>query len=152
MPAPHPALRPGPRAALAAAALPLLLALGACKPAEDCGMTSALDSFEPLCSGELIQYVGETRVFIYGTGGTLTAFLPEEVAVGVYGGTSGNPLTVILDQTGGEALRADDRLRTLTVARIAAGEAELRIIADFDGQAIKGPLVVPVTSAEEDGV
>lgn len=149
MSAPHPARLPSHRAALAAAAL---LALSACKADEDCVMTSALESFEPLCSGEMIQYVGETRVFIYGQGGTLTAFLPEEVVVGTYGGTSGNPLTVILDQTGGEELLADDRLSTLTFARIDEEEAELRILADFDGQAIKGPLVVSVTSAEDDGV
>ena len=115
-------------------------------------MTSALDAFEPLCSGEMIQYVGETRVFINGLGGTMTAFLPESVAPGTYGGTSGQPLTVILDLSAGDELLADDRLSSITFARVDEDEAELRIVADFDGQAVKGPLIVPIISATEDGV
>lgn len=142
-------LRPmrAPTAITVLAALAISVLAGACKPAEECKLTSTLDAFEPSCSGELITYVGETRLFLYGTGGSLTAYLPPDVAPGTYGGNSGNGLTVILD-TGTDQELANDRLSTVTVAWVEDAEAQVRIALEFDGGKVTGPLNVPVTRVD----
>ena len=118
-----------------------------CKSAEECKLTSTVDGFEPSCTGELITYVGETRLFLYGTGGSLTAYLPPDLGPGTYGGNSGNGLTVIFD-TGTDQELANERLSTVTVAWVEEAEAQVRIAFEFEGGQITGPLNVPVTRVD----
>lgn len=123
--------------------------LGACQPDDDCKMSSTVPGFEPLCRGTLNRYVGENRLFVSGTGAEVIAYLPGELEPGTYGGTSGNPLTVILATPEGESLGID-RLTTVTFARIEATEAELRLQFEFDEGVIEGPLRVSIEDLRPD--
>jgi hypothetical protein len=108
-----------PQALLAAT---LAAGTGGCAPPEEgCGLESTVGWYAPSCAAVLVRYPEETRLFV---DDLLVGYLPAEVAPEtVYGGTSGNPLTLLL----GESL-ATARLSTVT---FGASLTEVRIEADF---------------------
>lgn len=116
----------------------------------DCGVTSTLTDFTPTCdAAELAHYTGETRFFLPGQGGVLTAYLPAALAEVVYGGQSGNYLQVVLEyDDGGSEQVSDTRGSTLTIGALSDTTAEVRVDLRFDGGDVKGPVTVPVTDAQ----
>ncbi len=80
-----------------ARSLVLLLLLAACSP---CALESGVAGFVPQCDQAVLrEYEDEIRLAIPGTRATLVAYLPARLEVGArYGGTSGNYLTVVLDE------------------------------------------------------
>ncbi len=122
--------------------------------AEDCALRSTLSSYTPDClTAALVQYSGESRVVVGGTGGVLTVYLPESLTEQTtYGGTSGNSMLAILEVVSAsgdsDALLSFDRTSTLTLAHLSGTEAELQLSLDFDGGTVSGPLFLPVSSRQ----
>ena len=124
--------------------IPFLATLVACKSAPECKIQSSVDFFEPFCSGELIRFSQEARLVLSGAGGTLTAYLEPDPQAGIYGGDSGNSLTVTI--TGGENdILAIDRQTSLTVASVDDSTLEGRIMAVFEEGEVSGPFTVSVS-------
>ena len=124
----------------------LVVGLQACQPATepDCGLTSSLPGFEPRCeTAATIRYVGETRFFVEGTAGLLTAYLPEQLESQRYGGTSGNPLVLLLSlERGDETAKA--RTSWLTIGEVRPHEVEIHLNAEFEGGTISGSVQSPM--------
>ena len=104
-----------------------LLSLGCAEPAAPtCELTSTIEGFEPSCEeAELHEFEGESRLIVAGTGGTLVAYLPEQLSEQVYGGTSGNYLLVLLE-IGGVELSPNDRQTTVTFGELTDDQATVR--------------------------
>lgn len=90
--------------------LPLLW-LACAAPADTaapCGLTSTVPGFDPRCQAVLAHFAEESRLVV---DERLTAYLPPDPTVDTtYGGLSGNPLIVTLDDT-----LAQDRESTVTL-------------------------------------
>lgn len=120
------------RRTLSAATLVLLGV--ACTPPEElatpCELSSSYPGYTPQCSAVLAQFPEESRLQI---DGRLTAFLPPDVqAETPYGGLSGNPLTILLDED-----LAISRESTLT---FGPELLSARIVAVFDDGEVRGVL------------
>lgn len=106
----------------------------ACTSPEDqtqpCELSSSYPGYTPECSAVLAQFPEESRLQI---DGRLTAFLPPDVqAETPYGGLSGNPLTILLDED-----LAISRESTLT---FGPEFLSARIVAIFDDGEVSGVL------------
>lgn len=124
------------------AAMLCLLSL-ACTSPEDlkppCELNSSYPGYTPACSAVLAQFPEESRLQI---DGRLTAFLPPDVqAETPYGGLSGNPLTILLDED-----LAISRESTLT---FGPEFLSARIVAVFVDGEVSGVLV-PTVVGEDD--
>lgn len=113
-------------------AVVLCLSLGACTATEDtavpCELSSTYPGFVPQCQAVLAQFGEESRLQV---DSRLTAFLPPDVQPETpYGGLSGNPLTILLDEE-----LADPRESTVT---FGPGLATARIVALFDAGEVSG--------------
>lgn len=112
----------------------LFPSLCACNSPADTGQACALESsypgFVPECQAVLAQFPEESRLQL---DGRLTAFLPPDVQPETpYGGLSGNPLTILLDED-----LANPRESTVT---FGPGLMTARIVAVFDAGEVSGVL------------
>jgi len=121
--------------------LPVILTalVGAgCAPKDECALTSTVPGYVPACEAWLVRYPDESRLFV---DEILVAYLPREVTAATeYGGTSGNPLTVLL----GERL-AEARPTTVT---FGASLSEVWLDATFEDGQVIGPVTAGITTGE----
>ncbi len=113
----------------------LSLVVSSCASPEDpespCELDSSYPGYTPECSAVLAQFPEESRLQI---DGRLTAFLPPDVQPETpYGGLSGNPLTILLDED-----LAISRESTLT---FGPEFLSARLVAVFDDGEVSGVLV-----------
>jgi hypothetical protein len=112
---------------------------------DDCEVEASIADFEPECeTALLLRYTGESRLQLPGNGGTLTAFLPEDVQPIEYGGESGQWLHVVLD-LGSTELVAVPEQTTLRVAELRDSEADFFLQVVFEGGAVEGPLTAGIS-------
>ena len=115
-----------------ATALVILAAIPAagCAPEEGCGLSSTVADYSPRCEAALVLWPDESRLFV---DDRLVAYLPPDPQPGtVYGGTTGRPITVLLD----EQLAVS---RATTVAFLGSLDT-LRIDAQFEAGELSGTL------------
>ena len=118
---------------------------GACTQPKDesCQLKSSVEDFQPDChSAELVHLTGESRIAIPGGDYTLVAYLPETLNETVYGGTSGNPLILLLE--GEETDSAKTRTSTITFDSLESDSALVVISADFGAGEVNGPITLTV--------
>ena len=107
-------------------------------PPELCELNSSYPGYTPECSAVLAQFPEESRLQV---DGRLTAFLPPNVQADVsYGGLSGNPLTILLDDD-----PAISRESTLT---FGPDFLSARILAVFDAGQVSGVLEPTLVEAD----
>jgi hypothetical protein len=110
-----------------------------------CTLVSNVADYQPICEDAVLaQYGDESRLVVPSDSGALVAYLPGDLSEETYGGTSGNPLTILLDLDGGTSF-AQARSSHVTIARLDLYDAELQITASFEAGTIEGPLFVDVT-------
>jgi hypothetical protein len=107
-------------------------------PPEPCELNSSYPGYTPECSAVLAQFPEESRLQV---DGRLTAFLPPDVQADTpYGGLSGNPLTILLDDD-----LAISRESTLT---FGPDFLIARIVAVFDDGQVSGVLAPTLVDAD----
>ena len=126
----------------ALSSLALLMSASACAP---CGLTSTISDFEPDCRDAVArQYDTETRVALPGGDKTLVIYLPGDIELGTrYGGTTGNPVTFLLDNE--LAIGAGSTV-TLQVLDEAHVEGSMRV--QFESGDVEGTFSGIVSPAE----
>ncbi len=108
--------------------LSLMIACTSPSPDSGCELVSTVPSYVPACSATLALFPEESRLLV---DDRLEAFLPPDVQPGtVYGGASGNALTLLLDDLLGEP-------RTTTVV-FGEGLASARVEASFETGSVYG--------------
>jgi hypothetical protein len=112
------------------AGYPFLMLLAGCPepPSEDCLLTSTVEGYEPACDAALVFWDEETRLRIDGRVEALLPADPEQDTT--FGGTTGNPMTVFLDEELGEA-----RESTLT---LGPGLTSARLDLEFPSGRVEG--------------
>lgn len=123
--------------------LVLSLLLSACAP--DCGVTSNLPGFTPVCEQAVLAlYPEESRLVVLGMeGGAMVAYLPAPLVEGPYGGTTGRPLDVIVD-AGDRQFTAGVPEAELTISGLGPERAGAALTVLFDEGWIHGSLLVDV--------
>ena len=122
--------------------LSLLMSVSACAP---CGLTSTIADFEPDCQDAVArQYDTETRVALPGADKTLVIYLPGDIEIGTrYGGTTGNPVTFLLDNELAIGAGSTVTLHVLDDARV---EGSMRV--QFESGDVEGTFSGIVSPAE----
>jgi len=82
---------------------PFLLLVAGCPepPPDACSLSSTVPDYTPACEAALVTWPDEVRLRVDGRIEALLPPDPEEDTT--YGGTTGNPMTVFLDEELGEA-------------------------------------------------
>ena len=122
--------------------LALLVSASACAP---CGLTSTIADFQPDCRDAVArQYDTETRVALPGADKTLVIYLPGDIELGTrYGGTTGNPVTFLLDNELAIGAGSTVTLHVLDDARV-----EGSMLAQFESGDVEGTFSGIVSPAE----
>jgi len=115
----------------------LLLSLG-CAPKDECGLASSVPGYAPACDAWLVTYPDETRLFV---DEIFVAYFPSAPRPNTtYGGTTGNPITVLLG----------DRLAETRKTTVEFG-GELSAVwldATFDDGEVIGPVTAGFTTGQ----
>ncbi len=129
---------------LLALGLGLAPLLAACSP---CSMSSTVAGFDPACDQSVLRrYTTEARLAIPAEDMVLLAYLPYDITAGSrYGGSSGNPMTVVLEDWMAESRTTNLDLWTLD-SQSATGELTITFeeSGDFSGGVVKGDFAAVV--------
>jgi hypothetical protein len=108
--------------------LSLMISCTSPSPDSGCELVSTVPSYVPACSAVLALFPEESRLLV---DDRLEAYLPPDLQSGtVYGGASGNALTLLLDEMLGDA-------RTTTVV-FGDGLTSAHIEASFESGSVSG--------------
>ena len=115
----------------------------ACKP---CHMESTVVGFTPVCEQCVLRrYTTEARLAVTSDSQVLVAYLPHDIQVDTrYGGTTGNPLTIILNER-----IATIRTTTLTLTSLDSEMATGELCATFEQGVVEGDFVALVERGED---
>ena len=115
-----------------------LLGLSCAEPLDNCGLSSTVPDYQPSCEEALlVLWPDESRLRV---DGRLEAVLPPDPQQNTtYGGTSGNPLTLFLDEELADAVETTVTLGPeLATARIDARIGSGRIEGVVDLEQVQG--------------
>lgn len=126
--------------ALTTTALVILAAIpgAGCAAEQSCGVTSTVADYTPECAAALVIWPEEARLIV---DDRLVAYLPPDVQPEtVYGGTTGRPITVLLD----------DRLAEVrpTAVTFLGSLEEVRVDAVFADGEVYGTVSAAVERSE----
>lgn len=140
----HPAARwtAWPRQIAATVLMPAFATLSGCG-ADDCPLRSTIAGFDPDCgSARIAFFAEETVVSIPGVdGGSLELWLSADPAAGDHGGTSGNPLTALVETDAGSWL-AETRAARLNLVDPTADPVTVTLVVEVDAGEVRGTLAI----------
>ena len=137
------ARRPGCPRRIAARALHAALALAPGCGATDCPLRSTIADYEPDCdSARIAFFADETVVSIPGTdGSSLQLWLPADPDAGDYGGTTGSPLTALVETPAGSWL-AETRAARLSLLDPTADPATITLVVEVEVGEVRGTIAI----------
>jgi len=119
--------------------LALTLAIIAC--AAPCEIGSNLPGYAPQCEGAVLAlYPDESRLVVLGSqGGAMVAYLPPDLSAQPYGGTTGRPVTVLVDTDNAQLMGSSEQSR-IRVDALSSDTARLTVDVELDEGWIYGPV------------
>ncbi len=108
-----------------------LSALPACD--DGCDLASTLPGFTPVCDDAVLaRYPDETRLVVLSAeGGALVAYLPAGVEELPYGGTTGRPLSVLIETDQGDIVAGVPE-SSLVIRELGPDAALVDLTVDID--------------------
>lgn len=127
----------------------MLLALSILACAAPCDLASTIPGYTPQCDGAVMaRYPDETRVVVLGAqAGSLVAYLPARVREQAYGGTSGEPLTVVVDTEKADRVAVEPEA-LLRILELGPDTATVELVVAFEDGEIQGEVELIVESRD----